>query len=110
MEIVKTDKINFSIGGVNDYPDVNPTDGEAKIFGYIKRLCPSAEFVRKSAEYVTACYNDIDIARFKFTDRAKWVLFPYMDNNKKRRIEKPEDLAEFEEDIIKSYEFAVKLP
>lgn len=108
MDIIKTDKVNFSIAGVNEYADVNATDGEQAIFEFIKSLCPLAEFTRKASGYVSAVYGETDIARFKFTDKAKWVTFPYMANNKKRYIEKIEDLDAFKEDIINSFDFALK--
>lgn len=106
-EQLKASGFSVKIAGVNDYPEVNPTDGEQKIFDYIKALCP-VELTRKASEYVTAVYNETDVARFKFTERAKWVLFPYLENNKKRYIEKIEDLSAFKDDIIKSYDIAVK--
>lgn len=99
----------IKIAGVYDYPEINPTDGEKQIFEYIKALCPLAEFVRKSSEYVSAQYIETDIARFKFTERAKWILLPYMQNNKKRRIEKAEDLEQFKDEIIKSYDIAIEI-
>lgn len=107
-EQLKAGGFSVNIAGVNDYPDTDPTDGEQKIFDYIKALCP-VELTRKASGYVTAVYGETDVARFKFTDKAKWVVFPYLENKKKRYIEKIEDLSAFKEDIIKSYDEAVKI-
>lgn len=110
MEIKKDNVVyKISFAGVNEYPVVNPTDGEALIFDYIKSLCPLAEFVRKSSEYVTAAYKETDIARFKFTERARWIVLPYLDNKKKRRFDEIDDLNALKDDIIKSYETAIKI-
>lgn len=108
MDILKTENYKLSIGGVNDYPDVEPTDGEAQMFEYIKSVCPAVEIQRKASGYVTAVYGETDVARFKFTERAKWVMFPYLEDKSKRRIENVEEMANFDDEIAKSFEFAVQ--
>ena len=100
-------KITFAHYG--EYRELNPTDGEAAIFEHIKALCPSCEMVRKTDAYLTAEAFGTDVARFKYTDRAKWVRFPYVGDGKKLYIEKIDDLSALNDDIVKSYEKAEKI-
>ena len=109
MDILKSGFGSVSISGVNDYPDIDANADELQMFDYIKSVCPSVQIVRKASAYLTAVYNETDVARFKFTERAKWITFPYLENNKKRYIEKIEDLSAFKDDIVKSYDMAVKI-
>lgn len=102
-------KVKLDFAHYGEERELNTTDGEQLIADYITTLCPSCRIVRKSDAYITAEYRGVDVARFKFTVRAKWLLFPYLSNCKKRYFEKIEDLTGFEDDIIKSYEMAAKL-
>lgn len=111
MEIKTKDGkiIKFEFAHYGEQRPLNMTDGETVIAEYIKTLCP-IEIVRKSDDYITAvAETETDVARFKFTDRAKWVLFPYLENNKKRRFDSLEDLNQFDDDIINSYNEAMKI-
>lgn len=83
--------------------DVNPTEGECEIFAFIKNLVSDAELVRRSDNYVTAAIGEWDVVRFKYTDRAKWLLFPLY-GTKKYYFNSLEELSNFEGDIIHSYE------
>lgn len=109
MDILKTEKIKLSISGVNDYADIDANSEELKMFEYIKSVCPSVQIARKTEAYLTACLGDTDVARFKFSPRAKWIVFPYLENKSKRYIEKIADLRVFDDDIIKSYAEAEKI-
>ena len=66
--------------------NINCTDGELKIFEQICTLSGADDIVleRKSDSYVTASIGPTDVARFKYTDRAKWILLPYVQNDKIR--------------------------
>lgn len=108
MDILKSGFGSVSISGVNDYPDIDANADELLMFDYIKSACPSVQIVRNASAYLSAVYNETDVARFKFSPRAKWIMFPYLDK-KKRYIEKIDDLSAFKEDIIKSYDEAVKI-
>lgn len=107
MEIVKngvTYSLNFQ--GAEKY-DVDATENDLKIFEHIKNLCPTVRLTRKTPAYLTVCEGEFDVVRFKYTDRAKWLNISLLDTgNVKRRFESLEDLAQFDEDIIKSYEIA----
>ena len=80
--------------------DVNATDEELKIFDATGRdLC----LVRKSDSYVTAVLGEWDLARFKFTQRAKWVSFPTAEvGPPKHKITRPEEAAGFADLIADS--------
>lgn len=83
--------------------DVNATDGELAIFELLQSLVPNIELVRRSDSYVTALLGEWDLARFKFTDRAKWIAFPTAEAGQvKHRIASPEDVRAFPELINES--------
>lgn len=75
---------------------INATDEEMQIFDVIRSMVPDPKrfrMVRKSDNYVSAVYGSWDLARFKFTQRAKWVMFPVLEKSKDRhQIESPTDV------------------
>lgn len=95
--------------------DENPTLHEAELFELIRQAIkdnnrdPDAlQIVRKSSGYLTAAIDDFDVCRFKFTDRARWIQFPYNRDNKEKRY--IEDVALMPDDIealLKSYDLAL---
>jgi hypothetical protein len=89
--------------------DVNATDEEAEIFEQIRTLsgAEDLELVRKSDSYVTAAIGDTDVARFKFTARAKWIRFPYVSNDK-IPLASVDAVADLHDEIIRSVETARK--
>lgn len=102
-------KIKFDIAPFMEDRDINANENEAAVFAFIKSLCPAVELVRRSEAYLTAAVGINDVVRFKCTDRAKWINVCYVDLGKvKRRFEKIDDLAAFKDDIIKSYDYAIK--
>jgi len=61
------------------------------------------QLVRVSDDYVTAKYGEWDLARIKYTNRAKWVKFPTVEAAKEKHgIEKPDDVLRFHQLIIES--------
>lgn len=84
--------------------DVDATPEELRVFELISETVPAdVELVRRSDSYVTAAVGDWDLARFKFTSRAKWILFPIVERPKeKHKIEKPEDVLGFTEKLNES--------
>lgn len=87
------------------------TEVELEIFQIIKSLSgrDELEFVRKSDNYVTAIYKGWDLARFKYTNRAKWVSFPVVEvGNKKNRIEEPVEVMNYSDEITRSIEHIEK--
>lgn len=63
--------------------DVNATVEELKIFEMLKSVAgENLNLTRKSDSYLTAMIGETDVARFKYTNRAKWILFPYTESEK----------------------------
>lgn len=91
--------------------DVNPTDEEAEIFDLIRSMAnrDDIELVRKSDSYVSAVIGEWDLARFKYTDRAKWIVLPVLEAGApKHRIEEPEDVLSFADLLAESIAHIVK--
>ena len=87
------------------------TEAELEIFEVIRSLSgdDSLDIVRKSDDYITIVKGDWDLARIKYTPRAKWIVFPLAETgNKKLRIETPKDAANFEDYIRSSLEIINK--
>ena len=84
--------------------DVNATDEELKIFEALKEATRrDLRLVRKSDSYVTAVLGEWDLARFKYTQRAKWVAFPTAEvGPPKHKITHPEEAAGFADLIAES--------
>lgn len=57
------------------------TESEIEIFDLIRSMTnrDDLELVRKSDNYVSAVLGDWDLARFKYTPRAKWIVFPVLE-------------------------------
>ena len=90
--------------------EVNATDEELKMFDVLKEATGlDLRLTRKSDSYVTAMYNDWDLARFKFTPRAKWIAFPIVEvGTTKHKITAPEDVAGFGDLLASSIEIIEK--
>lgn len=84
--------------------DINATNEELKIFEALKEATGrDLRLVRKSDSYVTAALGEWDLARFKFTQRAKWVSFPTVEvGPPKHKITRPEEAADFADLIADS--------
>lgn len=81
------------------------TESELEIFEIIKSVTglDDLQLVRKSPDYVTALLGDWDLARFKYTTRAKWIVLPVIEaGSKKHRFDSPGDVAAFSEQLIES--------
>lgn len=98
----------FGFAHYGEEREIDATDEEKAIADYIMSLCPISRFVRVSSSYVTVKCKDTDICRFKYTERAKWLHFPYYEDGKKKYIESTHDVANFEDAIRESYAFACK--
>lgn len=83
--------------------EIDATPEEMEIYGTLKELCPDLELCRKSDGYVTAMLGEWDLARFKFTQRAKWINFPTVEKSSvKNRIQHPEDTRGFADKVAES--------
>lgn len=99
--------MEFNVSHYGEEREIDSTDGEKEIFELIKELTeePDLEFVRRSSNYVSAVIGPIDVARFKFTSRAKWIQLPYVLGDKVK-ITEPGDIRELKDDLIKAVETA----
>ncbi len=89
--------IGLNFANYGQERDIKTTDGELEIF---KTLLDTTGLdlrpARKSDSYVTAMFGEWDLARFKYTDRAKWIMFPCVETGStKHRIQSPSDVAAF---------------
>lgn len=87
------------------------TESEIEIFKILKEITGNndLELVRRSDNYVTAALGVWDLARFKYTPRAKWISFPTLEvGSAKHKIEDPEDVRQFGELITGSLENILK--
>lgn len=84
--------------------DVNATDEETRIFELLKEATGrDIDLVRRSDSYVTAVLGEWDFARFKYTQRAKWVSFPAAEAGApKHKITRPDDVVSFADLIAES--------
>ncbi len=94
---------DFKFANYGQERDVNVTDGELKIFEILLEASGlDLRLTRKSNSYVTAVSGEWDLARFKYTDRAKWIMFPSVEKGStKHRIQSPTDAADFD-DLLKA--------
>ena len=95
---------------------VDCTDGELEIFDIIRSRLDDMNYdiaclklVRKSDSYVSAVmdsgndYGEMDLARFKYTDRAKWIKI--CPDFKKIGLKSTEDVAELSSALFDGYRF-----
>lgn len=99
-------KVGFAHYG--EEREINANKEELMIAEHIQKFCPTSRLVRVSDAYVTIKCVNTDVARFKFTDRAKWIQFPYLANGKKRYFTSLQELSDFDDAIRESYQFASK--
>lgn len=86
--------------------DLICTEEERQIFSILQELAGTdLELVRKSDNYVTALLGEWDLARIKYTNRAKWIQFPIFDRgSEKHRIGAVEDARGFADMVTRSIE------
>ncbi len=104
---------NIDFANYGQQREVNATDGEKEIFRLIKEILAdegidTSKFglIRKSDNYVTAALlledpGQLDLARIKFSDRAKWIWTSY---DGKVKIHDPEDVREYADAFLNDYQ------
>lgn len=100
-----SEKLGLRFAHYGEERDVNPTDEEAEIFDLIRSTTgrDDIELVRKSNSYVSAVICEWDLARFKYTDRAKWIMFPTVEAKaQKHYIDDPEEVYNFTDLLTES--------
>lgn len=96
--------MDISFANYGQERGVNATAEEIKIFELFKEATGrELELVRRSDSYVTAVLGEWDLARFKYTQRAKWVSFPAVEAGApKHKIAHPDDVASFADLVAES--------
>lgn len=96
--------------------ELSCTEEEREIYDIIRSVCDDEnlesdylKLIRKSDDYVSVVlpslqgYGDMDVARIKYTNRAKWIkLAP---DFAKVRLTDTEDVAEMADDVRAAYRF-----
>lgn len=90
----------FGLSHYGEERAVEAESEEAQMFSILSDMFEAKGYdpaqlslVRKSKDYVSAVIGDYDLARFKFTNRAKWIIFPYAEAKAvKHYIETPDDV------------------
>lgn len=105
--------MEVKISNYGQLRDVNATDGEKEIFNVIMEILAdegidTSKFglVRKSDNYVTVALlledpGQLDLARIKFTPRAKWIWTSY---DGKVKIHDPEDVRDYADAFLNDYQ------
>lgn len=104
------------IAHYGDNRELDCTDAEAEIFHIIRSRLDDMNYntdclklVRKSDSYVSAVmdsgsdYGQMDLARFKFTDRAKWIKV--CPDFEKIELNDVEDVAKLSDALFAGYSF-----
>ena len=75
-----------SIANYGQEREVNANPDENEIAEWVLNYFPSENLrlIRKSNEYVTVKRGDWDIVRIKYTERAKWLMFPTIEAKQKK--------------------------
>lgn len=104
----------FKLAHYGEERDLICTEQEREMFDIIKDMFRGLgyddsllQLVRVSDSYVTAKIEPWDVVRIKFTPRAKWILFPTADNDK-RPVGSPEDVRAFIEPVQKTIDIINK--
>lgn len=85
--------------------DFVASDDEIQIFEILFKLAKREDLkiVSRSSNYLTAALGNWDVARFKFTKRAKWIMFPTLEAKQvKHYIEDPIDVWEYGDEVKKT--------
>lgn len=95
--------IGISFAHYGEERDVNATDEEKQMFSILQNMLKARgydpdqlDLVRKSNNCVAAAIGPDDLARFKYTDKVSWVIFPAAEVGAvKHRISSVSDLETF---------------
>lgn len=107
--------VSVTVSGAGRERDLVCTEEERMVFEELELICADLELpeplrlVRVSDAYVSAKIGDWDLARIKYTPRAKWIVLPVLEAGAvKHPIEAPEDVNSFSDRIIESVEHIKK--
>lgn len=106
---------NFRFANYGQMRDLDPTDEEMEMFETVCEILEDEGFdadklklVRKSDSYLTIVLGPTDVARIKYTDRVKWVLFPY-GSNEKIRISGVGAINSHAPELVEAYQTAERI-
>lgn len=115
-ETIGDETFRVSFGNYGNERDLVCTEEERIIFRIITYICEEnnldispLRLTRTSDNYVSAVmdsgsdYGAMDLARIKYTNRAKWIMFG--PDFKKTQISRPEDVLKMAEDVVNAYRF-----
>lgn len=115
-EKIGDETIRVTLGNYGQERDLVCTEEERIIFRIISRICEENNFdvsplrlTRVSDNYVSAVmdsgsgYGVMDLARIKYTNRAKWIMFG--PDFKKTQISRPDDVVKMSDDVVNAYRF-----
>ncbi len=90
--------------------EIGCTEEELMIFDLLRDMTGAndLELVRRTDKYITAAIGETDVARFKFTSRAKWILFPCVRDDK-IKIKDVADVSDQADDACRAVELARQL-
>lgn len=106
-----TGSVSVSMAHNGEQRDLVCTEEERMVFDELVQICSGQDLpeqlrlVRVSDNYVTARIGDYDLARFKYTNRAKWISFPLVPpGSEKHRFEDVQDIQDMTALVLKSLE------
>ena len=118
IEAAKEKAIRSVSVGITNYGqerDLICTEEERAIFEELELMVDGMDLpaplqlVRVSDNYVSAKIGDWDLARIKYTNRAKWILFPTVErSDAKHPLEDTSDVTDLEDIVAESVEHIVK--
>lgn len=94
----------FAFAHYGEERETDATDEEAQMFSILCQMFEAHGYdpaqltlLRKSDNYVSVCIGDYDLARMKYTTRAKWITFPYAEEKAvKHYIAIPEEITSYD--------------
>ena len=111
-ETIDDETIRVIFGNYGNERDLVCTEEERIIFRIICYICSEngldtspLRLTRVSDNYVSAVMgaNALDVARIKYTNRAKWIKFG--PEFKKADISRPEDVLKMADEVVNAYRF-----
>ena len=111
LQDIEDRKIGLKVANYGQERELVCTEEEREIFDLISDHFPTDELrlVRVSDDYVTIKRNEWDIARIKYTNRAKWIILPCIEvGSVRHKIQSVDDCAAYFDQIRESIEIARK--
>ena len=101
-------KIKFANYGQEREINANPEESQIAEIIFSEFPDEPLHLVRVSDEYVTIKRGDWDIVRIKYTERAKWIMFPIFERKVKHYIEDVSEVEDYVASVADSINHAKK--